>query len=192
MSSSNSHPSVSPSQFQALFDAALNEYSRKTGKDITTHPLTERLQNCDSSDKVLSILGEQTQTFNWYRNGDWKIQLMSRLKPTIDILLGLSTSGAFGIGLVRLIKLKYYHLREFNIHNPPRHSHQRKRYLPVLVSYSQYVLSLCLLSRVYNFDIQIERPPKELPPVMTLLSSFLNVSNITLVVSKFSPLCLPH
>jgi hypothetical protein len=106
MSYSNSHASVSSSQFQGLFDAALNEYSQKTGKHIPTHPLTARLQNCDSSDTVLGILQEQAQVFNQYRNGDWMIQLMRRLKPTVDILLGLSTSGAFGegIGLVRLIR----------------------------------------------------------------------------------------
>ena len=107
MSSSNSHPSVSLSQFQGLFNAALNEYSQKTGKDITTHPLTARLQNCDSSDAVLGIFQEQAEVFNRYRNGDLMIQLMRRLKPTVDILFGLSTGGAFGegIGLVGLISL---------------------------------------------------------------------------------------
>jgi hypothetical protein len=43
-----------------------------------------------------------------FRNGDWKVQLMRRLKPTVDILLWLSTidSGVFGqgIGLVRLLR----------------------------------------------------------------------------------------
>jgi len=107
MSSSSSHPSVSLSQFQSLFDAALNEYSQKTGKDIITHPLTAMLQKCDSSDAVLGILLEQDQAFNKYRKGDRRIQLIRRLKPTIDILLGFTTSGAFGdgISLVRLIKL---------------------------------------------------------------------------------------
>lgn len=192
MSSSNYHPSVSLSQFQRLFDAALNEYSQKTGKDITMHPLTARLQNCDSSDTVLGILKEQAQLFNQYQDGGRGVRLMRRLKPTIDILVGLSASGAFeGISLVMLIKIDIVSFAE--VHHPPcRVFHQRKRYLPVLVSCSQYVLPLCLLSRVYNLNIQIERPPKELPPVMRLLSSFLNVLNITLVVSKFSPLCPPH
>ena len=107
MPSSNSHPSVSLSQFQGLFDAALNEYSQKTGKDIITHPLTAKLQECDSSDAVLCIILEQDQAFNKYRKGDRRVQLIRRLKPTIDILLGFTTSGAFGdgIGLVKLIKL---------------------------------------------------------------------------------------
>ena len=104
MSSSGSNQNVSFSQFQELFDAALREYSRKTGKDIATEPLTARLLRCDSSDTVLGVLQEQAHAFNQFRNGDWKVQLMRRLKPTVDILLRLSTGGIFGqgIGLVRL------------------------------------------------------------------------------------------
>jgi hypothetical protein len=106
MSSLIPHTDVSLSQFQDLFDAALWEYTQKTGKDITTDPLTARLLCCDSSDAVLDILQEQAHAFNQYRNGDWKVQLMRRLKPTVDILFGLSTGGVFGecIGLVRLTK----------------------------------------------------------------------------------------
>ena len=117
MSSSASNPNVSFSQFHHLFDAALSEYNKKTGKDIATDPLTFLLQDCDSSDAVLEILQEQAHAFNQFRNGDWKVQLMRRLKPTVDILLGLSTSGVFGesIGLVRLAKPSYS-LRKFIIH----------------------------------------------------------------------------
>jgi hypothetical protein len=106
MSTSSSQPSASFSNFQSLLDAALREYREKTGKDIETDPLTARLLHCDSSDAVLEILQEQANAFNQYRNGDWKVQLMRRLKPTIHILFGLSTSGAFGegIGLVGRIR----------------------------------------------------------------------------------------
>lgn len=106
MSSSIPHPDVSLSQFQVLFDAALCEYNQKTGKDITTDPLTAKFLSCNSSDAVLGILQEQAHAFIQYRNGDWKVQLMRRLKPTVDILFGLSTGGVFGegIGLVRQIK----------------------------------------------------------------------------------------
>jgi len=119
MSSLIPHPDASLSQFQVLFDAALWEYSQKTGKDITTDPLTDRILCCDSSDAVLSILQEQAHAFNQYRNGDWKVQLMRRLKPTVDILFGLSTGGVFGegIGLVRLSK-SIFALRKFIILHP--------------------------------------------------------------------------
>jgi hypothetical protein len=116
MSSSSSNPNMSFSQFQGLFNTALKEYSEKTGKNIATDPLTAKLLPCDSSDAVLAILQEQAHAFNQFRNGDWKVQLMRRLKPTVDILLGLSTSGVFGegIGLVRPTNLTY-HLRKFII-----------------------------------------------------------------------------
>ena len=106
MSSSSDSNVSSFSPFQHLFDAALREYNRKTGKDIATDPLTTRLLRCDTSDAVLGVLQEQAHAFNQFRNGDWKIQLVRRLKPTVDILLGLSTSGVFGegIGLVRSTK----------------------------------------------------------------------------------------
>ena len=89
MSSSNSNSDVLFSHFQDIIDAALREYSRKTGKDNATDPLTIKLLRCDSSDAVLGILQEQAHAFNQFRNGDWKVQLMRRLKPTVDILLGL-------------------------------------------------------------------------------------------------------
>ena len=123
MSSSIPHPGVSLSQFHDLFDAALLEYSQKTGKDITTDPLTVKLLCCDSTDAVLSILQEQAHAFNQYRNGDWKVQLMRRLKPTVDILFGLSTGGVFGegIGLVRLTK-SIFRFAEFTVTHPAESS----------------------------------------------------------------------
>ena len=53
---------------------------------------------------MLDILEEQARAFNHFRKGDWEVQLMTRLKPTVDILLGLSTSDVVveGISLVRL------------------------------------------------------------------------------------------
>ncbi|KAF8460777.1 hypothetical protein DFH94DRAFT_842173, partial [Russula ochroleuca] len=89
MSSPNSNPTV---QFQDLFDTALSEYCQKAGNNIATDPLTVRLSDCKSSDAVLEILEEQAHAFDKFRKGDWKVQLMTQLKPTIDILHRLSTS----------------------------------------------------------------------------------------------------
>ena len=93
---------VSP--FVAVFGAALQEYAQKTGTDLNSHPLATTLEACDTPDAVLAVLREQAHAFDQYRNGDWKVQLMRCLKPTVDILLGLSTSGVFSgvIGLVSL------------------------------------------------------------------------------------------
>jgi fungal STAND N-terminal Goodbye domain len=91
--SSNS-PSSSP--FQAIFNAALKEYSQKTGKDIATDPITAKLRSCSSPDAVLNVLQEEAQAFNDFRNGNRKMQLMRKLKPTVDILLALSTGEVLG------------------------------------------------------------------------------------------------
>jgi hypothetical protein len=103
--SSCSHPNISFLQFEAIFDASLKEYAQKTGMDLAVHPLATILEVCDSPEAVLGVLREQAHTFDEYRYGDGKVELMRRLKPTVDIVFGLSTSGIFGegIGLVRHI-----------------------------------------------------------------------------------------
>jgi hypothetical protein len=88
---------VSP--FAAIFDAALREYTQKTRTDLTSHPLVTTLEGCHSPDAVLAVLREQAHDFDQYRNGDWKIRLMGRLKPIVDILLGLSANGVLGEGI---------------------------------------------------------------------------------------------
>ena len=100
MSSSSSNPNVPLSQFHDLFEAALREYSQKTGNDIATNPLTTSLHKCDSSDAVLVILQDQAHAFNQFRNGDWKVQLMRRLKPTVDILIDFLPVAPLGRALV--------------------------------------------------------------------------------------------
>jgi len=95
---------MSYSQFQVIFDAALKDYSEKTGKNVVTDPLTDKLKSCKSPDDVLGILQEQVQGFNEFRNGRGRVQFMGKLKPTIDVLFALSdgTSGFLGtaVGLV--------------------------------------------------------------------------------------------
>ena len=89
--SSNPPLNTSSPQFRAIFNAALKEYSQKTGKDIATDPITAKLRCCSSPDAVLNILQEEAQAFNDFRDGNRKMQLMRKLKPTVNILLALST-----------------------------------------------------------------------------------------------------
>ena len=94
---------LSPSPLQSVFSAALIEYKKQTGKDIIEHPLSTKLVNCKSADDVLSVFQEQAQAFEHFRKGDWKVQLMRRLKPVVHVVLALSASGVLGegLGLVR-------------------------------------------------------------------------------------------
>ena len=154
--SMSSGPNISFSRFQGLFNAALREYTQKTGKDIATDPLTASILLCYSSDAVLAILQEQAHAFNQFRNGDWKVQLMRRLKPTVDILLGLSTSGVFGegIGLVRLIK-STCRFRKFIIHPTENSGSKSNICRRWSITRSMYPsLSLFPFSSVYSLDTQ--------------------------------------
>jgi len=101
MSYSVSHPSYS--QFEVIFHAALKEYAQNTGTDLTTHPLADAFEACDSPEDILDVLHSQARAFDRYQDRVWTIQLVRHLEPTISILVGLSTGGIFaeGIGLVR-------------------------------------------------------------------------------------------
>ena len=87
------------SSFQAIFDTALIEYARKTGKDINADPLTSRLRSCTSPSEVHAVLREQAGKFDEFRNGGRKEQIMEKLKPIVDVLLTLSNGGVIGNGI---------------------------------------------------------------------------------------------
>lgn len=55
ISMSLSPPSTS-TNFEALFDAALTAYKRKTKKDLHAHPLAAQLQSCNSPPAILAVL----------------------------------------------------------------------------------------------------------------------------------------
>ena len=88
------------SHFQALFEAALQEYQHQTGTILPDHPLARQLQNCDSIDSVTAVLQEQARAFSEFRGNDGKI--MKSLKHVVSVLYTLSASTVLGeaIGLV--------------------------------------------------------------------------------------------
>ncbi|KAH9071138.1 hypothetical protein EDB83DRAFT_2313850 [Lactarius deliciosus] len=75
---------MNTSTFKAIFDNALEEYKRKTGTNLTTHPLANNLQTCDSPDAVLNVLQEHIQAYEESRNGDQRLTKL--LDPMIHIL----------------------------------------------------------------------------------------------------------
>jgi hypothetical protein len=187
MASSSSHTNVSVPQFTAIFDAALQEYAQKTGTDLATHPLSTTLEACLSPDAVLGVLREQAYVFDQYRNGDWKVQLMRRLKPTVDILIGLSTSGVFGEG-ISLVSHTSSTLPAFLCSALSSLSHsnfyRQRRYLRGLVSYCRCVSPpLSLVSLVVKNSF---RRPKGLARAMMRSLTCSSVLNTTLAVSKLS------
>ena len=88
---------TSSSNYQSIFDDAIEAYKKKTKKDLRSHPLLHALQNCDSPDAVLSILYEQIPGFDHSRGTN--DQLIKWLNPTVNVLCTFSGVIGGGIGL---------------------------------------------------------------------------------------------
>jgi hypothetical protein len=88
------------STFQALFNAALQDYKDKTGTSLVDHPFAKQLEACESVSSITAILGKQAQGFREFRGNDGK--LMKALNSSIDVLCSPSISSALSesIGLV--------------------------------------------------------------------------------------------
>ena len=127
-----------PSDFEALFDAALEKYTKRTGQDLRNHELARMLDRCESPDSILAIFKEQSQAFDEFRNGDPK--LIKWLTPIVNGLHAISGSAAISAG-ASLVSLTQYPIplpMSFNSFSP-RHSPFQNRFLLELVSSSPCV-----------------------------------------------------
>jgi hypothetical protein len=97
-------PAASSSNYQTIFDNAIEAYKKKTKKDLRSHPLLSKLQTCDSPDTVLSILREQIPGFGQSRSTDDR--LTRWLNPTVNVLQALSGAIGGGISLGSFRKFK--------------------------------------------------------------------------------------
>ena len=92
---------TSSSNYQSFFDNAIEAYKKKTNKDLRSHPLLDKLQNCDSPNAVLDILYEQIPGFDQSRASDDKLSRW--LNPTINVLCTFSGVIGGGISLASAI-----------------------------------------------------------------------------------------
>jgi hypothetical protein len=102
LSQPNSDDMADQSQsLRVLFDAALQGYQSQTCTTLTSHPLAQRFQDCDSVESVIAVLQEQAGAFKKCRGGDGPI--MESLERVVSVLYTLTASTGFGepIGLVR-------------------------------------------------------------------------------------------
>ena len=76
----------------------MEEYKKKTKKDIASHPLAAELKNCQSTDAILIILRAQVQTVDKSQSADEK--LTKWLDPTVNVLHAFSATLGDTIGLV--------------------------------------------------------------------------------------------
>ena len=88
---------TSSSTYEIIFNDAIEAYKKTTKKDLRSHPLLKKLQNCDSPDAVLRVLYEQIPGFDQSCGTDDK--LTKWLNPTVNVLCTFSGVIGGGIGL---------------------------------------------------------------------------------------------
>ena len=79
-----------------MLDTALDEYKKKTGKDLLALWLASELKACESVDEVLDILWDQAKAFE--QSGDQK--LMKYIDPMVVVLHKVSDTLGEGVSLV--------------------------------------------------------------------------------------------
>ncbi|KAN0133861.1 hypothetical protein V8E53_008293 [Lactarius tabidus] len=89
---------VSSSNFNAIFEKAIKEYTKKTKQDLTAHPLTTQLKACDSPAAIVTILQDQIDQFRRSHRGDERLQKW--LNPTINVLYAFSATLGQGVGMI--------------------------------------------------------------------------------------------
>jgi hypothetical protein len=105
MSTSQQASSTTPN-FQPILDQALKEYKRKTGKELTTHPLAEEIKGCSSPDAILAVLQGKANELNKSQSSDER--LTKWLTPTVNVLNVLSATLGQGVGTVSPNILPYH------------------------------------------------------------------------------------
>ena len=89
------------SRFRALFDSALQDYQSQTCTTLSSLPLAEKLQRCDSVESVTSVLREQEIASIGFRGGDGRI--MKSLETVLSVLYALSENSDIGEA-IRLVR----------------------------------------------------------------------------------------
>ena len=98
-SSSLQKSSSSTPNFRPIFDKALKEYERKTGENLTTHPLAAEINRCRASPQaILTVLERQANELNTSQGSDER--LTKWLDPTVNVLDALATTLGSAAGLV--------------------------------------------------------------------------------------------
>jgi len=87
-----------PTNFQNLFNTALEAYEKKTKKNLLTHPLSAGLQHCHSPGAILLVLQELIQRFDQRRCRNERLRRC--LNPIVNVLYAFSTTIGEGVGLV--------------------------------------------------------------------------------------------
>ena len=96
----------SSSTFQALFNAAVQDYKDKTGTSLIDHLIAQQLETCQSVVSITSILQEQAQSFRQFSENDGR--LMKALHSSVEVLCTPSISSALNSAIGLVVRLKEF------------------------------------------------------------------------------------
>jgi len=78
----------STSTIHSIIDAALADYTKLTGTDLSKTPFATALQQSNSPDAVIQLLHEREKAFKEYRDTDRR--LINCLSPAVKVLQAFS------------------------------------------------------------------------------------------------------
>src|SRR5258708_7758517 len=134
MSHANPTTSSSP-DFQLIFNNALEAYRTRTKKDLITHPLLGRLENCNSPSDIVSLINQQVSGLHQSQRDHER--LTRWLDPTVRVLYAFSGTLRAGVSLVCIGK--WTRLKSIHSYPFPRRSLPRVSSLQESVFFSQWV-----------------------------------------------------
>jgi hypothetical protein len=91
-------PTSSHVKYPPIFDNALKTYEEKTGKVLSSDPLLHKLEMCDSTDLIITILRQQIPRIDQPLSGEDGLQRW--LKPIVDVISSFSMAMSWTVGLV--------------------------------------------------------------------------------------------
>jgi hypothetical protein len=100
-------PSASSSNFQSILVAALENYKKKTKKDLLIHQLTAQLRTCDSPSSIADVLNRQYNVQEFIQSQGGGESSKQWLNATVSVLCAFSGALGKGVGLVSLHKLSH-------------------------------------------------------------------------------------
>ena len=136
--------SSSTPNFRPIFDKALKQYRKKTGKELDTHPLAQEIRSCDSPEAILSVLRGKANELNESQSSDERFTKW--LTPTVNVLNALSSTLGEGVSIVSVRLLFEYRLVsnvKFQIFPPTKAIFSGISIL-LVVSLSRLSYSLCV------------------------------------------------
>lgn len=92
--------------YQSIFDSALQEYTKKTKKDLSSNPLFPKLQSCGSPDDIIIILRQQIPGSDQSASTSSDDRLTRWLDPTVKVINAFSVTIGGAVALVCLAVYK--------------------------------------------------------------------------------------